>query len=226
MDADSPIPVAVLLDWQNIYRCAREAFGLETQSSAEGTVDPLRLARQLVGLSAGDESLRLREVRIYRGRPDNQRDRKGYSAWRSQTAAWESSMGELLIPRYRDLRYRNGEVVEKGVDVWLAVDLVKIAFEHSDTRVIVMTSDTDLVPALELAVEIRGSCFVEVAGWVGPNPSADILSVEGVRRRRLDRKVFERVQDRTDYSLNARERRKQGWDAQIAAEGKRRRRER
>ncbi|MDA8069550.1 MAG: NYN domain-containing protein [Actinomycetota bacterium] len=229
MDEDAPIWVSVLLDWQNIYRCAREAFGLDGERAVAGTVDPLRLARELVASgSTADQPRKLQEVRVYRGRPDNTKDPKGYSAWRSQTAAWQASMGDLLIPRYRDLRYRRGaegveKGVEKGVDVWLAVDLVKIAMDRGAHRAIVMTSDTDLVPAVELAVEVRGTDFVEVAGWEGQHQSAAILVVAGARRHRLDFRAFQRVSDATDYGVNARARRRQGWDAQIAAEGKRRR---
>lgn len=132
-------------------------------------------------------------------------------------------MGELLIPRYRDLRYRGQEITEKGIDVWMAVDLARIAIERTADRVIVMTSDTDLVPALELAVEVAGEEFVQVAGWAGPNPSAAVLNVGGVRRHQLDRAVHDRVRDDTDYNLPARARRKQGWDAQIHSEGRKRR---
>lgn len=214
--------VAVLLDWQNIYHCARDAFRLHDEGATAGTVDPLKLARYLASDAAAGRMLQ--EVRIYRGRPDNDRDRKSYAAWRSQTAAWERSMGKLFVPRFRDLRYRGGEVVEKGIDVWLAIDLAHIAIDEMADRVVVMSSDTDLLPALELAVERRGDAFVEVAGWDGHAGCAPLLSVRGAAQRRLPRTVYERVCDTTDYNVPARLRRRSGWEAQIAAEGRTRRR--
>jgi hypothetical protein len=117
--------------------------------------------------------------------------------------------------------------VEKGVDVSLAIDLVSLAYLQGADRVVVVSSDTDLVPALELVREIRGDNFAEVAGWIGPHLSAAILSVEGVPQHPLNATDFERLQDNTNYSLSIRVRKRRGdgggWDAQIDAEGKRRR---
>jgi uncharacterized LabA/DUF88 family protein len=220
-DPQPPVWVSVLLDWQNIYKCARDAFGLTDEGSIAGTIDPLKLARHLTSSVSPDG--RLQEVRIYRGRPDNVKDSIGYAAWRSQTAAWKSTMGESLIERYRDLKYRGDEVMEKGIDVWLAIDLVKLAMDKEVDRAIVVSSDTDLLPAIELADEISGGPFVEVAGWVGDHPSAAILSVDGVPRRQLGRTLYERFRDETDYNLSLRVRKKSGWDAQIQAEGRVRR---
>jgi uncharacterized LabA/DUF88 family protein len=222
--ASPPTWVVVLLDWQNIYNCAREAFGLESASSFEGNVYPLKLANHLASGVGPNRSLQ--ELRIYRGRPDNAKSRKSYDAWQSQAAAWKGTCGDRLIPRYRDLRYRGNEVVEKGIDVWLAIDLVKIAMEQDVDRVVVVSSDTDLVPALELAVELRGEEFVEVAGWDGRADAAPILNVAGVVQRGLTKSHYERFRDDTDYNVGIRIRRKQQqqpWDGQIEAEGRHRR---
>jgi uncharacterized LabA/DUF88 family protein len=227
-DNEQPVWVTVLLDWQNIYRCAREAFGLEDGPAVGGTVDPLKLATHL---AAGMDpelgrSRKLQEVRAYRGRPNSAKDRKSYDAFQSQTAAWAKAGGERLVGCYRDLRYRGDEIVEKGIDVWLAIELTTIAYEQSADRVVVVSSDTDLVPALELATKIRGPGFAETAGWDGPTQSAAILNVDGVSQHRLGVIEYERVRDPTDYNLSLRVRRKQSdgsWGAQIAAEGKQRR---
>jgi NYN domain len=222
-----PLWVIVLLDWQNIYSCAREAFGLEDAPGGVGNVYPLKLAVQLA--SGTDEATgrprQLQEVRIYRGRPDGAKYRQWYSAWQSQTAAWKKAGGGRLVERYRDLRERDGVLVEKGVDVSLAIDLISLAYLEEADRVVVVSSDTDLVPALELAREIRGDDFAEVAGWVGPHPSAAVLSVEGVPQHPLNATDFARLQDHTNYTLSVRVRKRQGggWDTQIDAEGKRRR---
>src|ERR1700686_3760371 len=86
-----PLWVAVLLDWQNIYSCAREAFGLEKAPGGVGNVYPLKLAVQLASGTdnATGRPRQLQEVRIYRGRPDGPKFRDWYSAWQSQTAAWK-----------------------------------------------------------------------------------------------------------------------------------------
>jgi uncharacterized LabA/DUF88 family protein len=114
---------------------------------------------------------------------------------------------------------------EKGVDVWLAIDLVEMAIRHTVDRAIVVSTDTDLVPALELAVAERGEEFVEVAGWQGPRESAGLLRVKGHRvvQRALRDNIYRKLHDPTDYNIPKRER-QSSWDAQINAEGRRPRR--
>jgi uncharacterized LabA/DUF88 family protein len=183
-------------------------------------VDPLKLARHLVtGVGA---NRRLQEVRIYRGRSDNVKDAKSYSAWRSQTAAWKQAGGDRVIERYRDLKYRGAEVMEKGIDVWLAIDLVHLAMDEGADRVVVFSTDTDLLPAVELAKKIRGAAFVEVAGWDGARSSAALLDVSEVTKHRLIRRDYDRIHDAADYNVSVRIRKKSDWEAQIQAEGRRR----
>jgi hypothetical protein len=223
-----PLWVSVLLDWQNIYSCAREAFGFEDAPGGVGNVHPMKLA---VHLASGTDAAtgrprQLQDVRIYRGRPDGAKLRDWYRAWQSQTAAWKKAGGDRLFERYRDLRERDGVWVEKGVDVSLAIELITLAYLEGADRVVVVSSDTDLVPALELARSIRGDNFAEVAGWDGPHPSAAVLSVEGVPRHPLGQTDFDRLQDHTNYTLNIRVRKRLGdggWGEQIDAEGKKRR---
>lgn len=226
--AEDPVWVVVLLDWQNIYNCAREAFGFEQSGPIQGNVHPLKLA---VHLASGTDPVlgrprKLQEVRVYRGRPDSAKEQKSYSAWQSQTAAWKKAGGDRFIGCYRDLRYRRGVPVEKGIDVWLAIDLISMAHREAADRIVVVSSDTDLVPALELATGICGAGFVEVAGWDGPSPSAAILNVADVPQHRLNKVDYERLHDSTDYNLSLRVRRRRGdggWDDQIEAEGRHRR---
>jgi hypothetical protein len=223
-----PVWISVLLDWQNIYSCARDAFVLNDSGPIAGNVYPLKLA---VHVASGTDPVlerprKLQDVRIYRGRPDGAKNPGWYRAWQSQTSAWKKAGGDRVIERYRDLRLRDGVWIEKGVDVSLAIDLVSIAHRQEADCVVVVSSDTDLEPALELATELRGEGFVEVAGWDGPGDCAAILSVTGVRQHRLDRGDYERLKDDTDYNLNIRVRRRRGtnsWEDQIGAEGKHRR---
>ncbi|MDR0959015.1 MAG: NYN domain-containing protein [Propionibacteriaceae bacterium] len=76
---------------------------------------------------------------------------------------------------------------EKGVDVELAVDFVAMAVQNDYDVGIMMSLDTDLVPALEFVDSLRsrssGSPRAEVAAW----------SVTGHRKSRLSvpgKKIF------------------------------------
>jgi uncharacterized LabA/DUF88 family protein len=159
------LSVVVLIDWQNTYNCAREAFQLQ-ESYVDGQVDPMKLGVGLTGAPDPTGQRReLQQIRVYRGKPDNARDPIGYGAWRRQAAIWQNRGGDKFALCARDLKYDKFEHGrEKGIDVWLAIDLVRAACHRTADRVVVVSTDTDLVPALELAVQERGPDFVEVAG--------------------------------------------------------------
>lgn len=57
----------------------------------------------------------------------------------------------------------NGKYHEKGVDVQIAVDILVCAYEKLCDRVILVSSDTDLLPAIKKAKE-KG-VFVEYVGF-------------------------------------------------------------
>jgi uncharacterized LabA/DUF88 family protein len=226
-DGERPLSVVVLIDWQNVYNCAREAFGLK-DSFIDGQVDPMKLGVGLAGATdATGRRRELQQIRVYRGKPDNARDSRGYGAWRRQTALWENRGADKFKLCARDLRYdRYGYSREKGVDVWLAIDLVRAACKKTADRVVVVSSDTDLIPALELAVEERGPQFVEVAGWVGSADAAGLLRLPNhrIKHHELGRTAYDKLADPADYSVKKTKAAKTEWDTQISAEGRRPRR--
>ena len=111
----------------------------------------------------------LHDVRTYTGRPDPEKAPKTYAAHMRQCDAWEAS-GVRVVSR--PLRYPRGwpteRAQEKGVDIAMAIDFVTMAIEgHYDVGVI-MSTDTDLRPALEFTsarAEIRQAA---VAAWRAP----------------------------------------------------------
>lgn len=168
--------VVVFLDWQNVYMRARESFHPEGAPSVAGQIDPLDLALTLSERGAPGAVRELKEVRIYRGFPDQAKDPTGYAATRRQVAKW--SLNNKVKVFMRTLRYPDGwypgwsgeSPREKGVDVALAVDVVTCGLDGYYDTGIVMSSDQDLTPALEYIDRRRGSLGnvrIEVAAWKG-----------------------------------------------------------
>jgi uncharacterized LabA/DUF88 family protein len=163
----APEQVVVFIDWQNVYKGARDAFHQGQGSRLLGNVQPVRLAQRLVQLSPGRRR-ELRGVRIYRGQPDPTRDPRGFAANRRQQDAWQRS-GVTVVQR--PLRYPKAwpaeKAREKGVDVALAVDFVMLAVARVYDVGILVSTDTDLVPALEAVVGLGGNRGprAEVAAW-------------------------------------------------------------
>ena len=56
--------------------------------------------------------------------------------------------------------------IEKGIDVALAVDLVRLGMEKAYDAAIVMSGDKDLLPALETVYDLKLG-HVELAAWTG-----------------------------------------------------------
>lgn len=199
--------VGVFLDWQNCYRSARDAFGFGGSGIA-GNVRPLMLGRMLAQIRLeGQGQPELVKERIYTGQASQRHDARTYAANRRQFQSWRNSSPCIEVVT-RTLDYSLGRPREKGIDVRLAIDLVRTAlFEDEHDISVIVSADTDLLPALELIVERRGSEAIEVAAWQGPHWSPSPLAIAGqqIRQHMLTRAIYDRIADTTDYNA-ARER--------------------
>jgi hypothetical protein len=161
--------VVLFVDYQNVFNSARERFHRNgPRCSADGQIEPVRLGQLLA--SRRRRPSRLGEVRVYRGVPDPTRQPEANAANSRQTVAWTKD--PLVSVFRRPLRYPRGwpaiPAQEKGVDVALAIDMVRLALRREYDAAILFSTDTDLVPALEAIREIKA--HVEVASWRGSNP--------------------------------------------------------
>jgi uncharacterized LabA/DUF88 family protein len=202
--------VVVFLDWQNVYKGAREVFCTVNAPHWQGQVDPLALARHLAADSPFDR--KLHHVRIYRGQPDGKLDPKGYAASRRQHAAWQQSPLVTLITR--PLRYPHGwpaaapgeRPQEKGIDVALALDFALMAVRGDYDVGILMSTDTDMKPALEAVAGIGRSPAPrpEVAGWSMPPPGRSrrlAISSRNLYCHWMGKDVYDQIADTIDYSI-------------------------
>jgi NYN domain len=161
--------VVLFVDYQNVFNSARERFHRTgPRCLTDGQIEPVRLGHLLA--SRRQRPSQLAEVRVYRGHPDSTRQPRTRAANDRQTASW---MKDPLVSVFRrPLRYPRGwpaiPAQEKGVDVALAIDMVRLALRSDYDAAILFSTDTDLVPALEAVREIKA--HVEVASWRGGNP--------------------------------------------------------
>lgn len=160
--------VIVFIDAQKFYRNACRAFFDDaTGAHTHGQYRP-----EAVGaiLASRDPDRTLTQVRLYTGRPDANLQPKAHRANVRQCQAWEAA-GCFVF--HRPLRYPPGwpSVVdgqrpeEKGIDVAMAVDIVRFAHDRAYDVAIVCTGDTDLIPAIEDVLGAGTGARVEVAGW-------------------------------------------------------------
>lgn len=206
--------VSVFIDYQNVYHCAREAFGdPQTDPPTFGHIRPHRLGLLLKQLGEPvDPARELIAVTVYRGKPGTKSHPRLQSAFARQVAAWTNL--PLTTVKMRPLRYEPIEwsssqptkwrAKEKGIDVLMALDIALGACGDRYDVAIVVSADTDLVPAIDVA--LQAGKRVETATWHSRALLTSPLkaSVRKLWNHRLDRQRFEYVRDDTDYLTRVR----------------------
>ncbi len=153
----------VFVDGQNLYHGAREAFGYSYPNYDIGA-----LAQTLCSV----RGWMLLQTRFYTGVPDACDSERWHKFWSAKLLA----MSRQGIHTYsRSLRYRNKVVTlpdgrdtsirtgeEKGIDVRIAIDIIRMAHRREYDVALVFSQDQDLS---EVARELR-VIAKEQARWI------------------------------------------------------------
>ncbi|MGB8383051.1 MAG: NYN domain-containing protein [Dermatophilaceae bacterium] len=192
--------VVVFLDYQNVHGWVRRRFLPFGADPGEGHVFPLKVGELLTARRRRESELM--EVRVYRGRPNPERQPGAARANDRQTAMWERSDRVTVIRR--NLQYPSdypvSKATEKGIDVAVAVDLIRLAMSGHMDAAILFSSDNDLLPAVEVLWAMP-QCHIEVASWSG----ASRIRLPGTQHpwcHHLNEGDFQMVRDRYDYSAH------------------------
>ncbi|GAB3109638.1 hypothetical protein GCM10027055_07960 [Janibacter alkaliphilus] len=190
--------VGVFFDYQNVHGWARRCFLDNAADPADGHIHPLAAAQLLVRRRKFAGALE--RACVYRGRPNPSKQEGAARANDRQASEWGRS--PLIQLTRRNLAYPRGwpgiPPAEKGIDVAIAVDMLRMAIADEIDVAILFSSDNDLLPALE-AVRDHTDCHVEVAAWTGSNR----LRFDGTQTpycHYLGQSDFESVRDHTDYA--------------------------
>lgn len=141
--------IMIFMDGQNIYHLAKKAWapvppdGWSPYSFPSYDVE--KLAKELV---LRQSQCVLSGIRFYTGVPDASYSDFWHDFWTNKLRYLASRRIEL----YRGRINPNGQ--EKGVDVSLAIDLIKLTYEQAYDTAIIVSQDQDFGPAVKLAKEI------------------------------------------------------------------------
>jgi uncharacterized LabA/DUF88 family protein len=168
----SDVPtLAVVMDYQNIHLTAHDLFAPYGTPVHEVLIHPLLFAEQMLAERATrqrDERMKravLTDVYVYRGQPGNKQQPDLHRYTQAQRSEW--TRDSRVQVTYRPLRYAPGRPPEeKGIDVLVAINLVRLAQEARHDVVVLAAHDTDQEPALEMAAGF-GRARVETCGWEG-----------------------------------------------------------
>lgn len=164
MPGEPTVPRAVaFVDGQNLYHSARAAFGC-----AYPDFDAGALSRAV----CRNEGWSLRRVRFYTGVPDPRHDPFWSAFWQAKLAQMgRHGIETCSLPlRYRmhattmaDGRVQTTRIAEeKGIDVRIAIDVVRMAHRRLYDVALLFSQDQDLS---EVAKEIREIAH-EQARWI------------------------------------------------------------
>jgi len=149
-----PDPQAfAFFDGQNVYRSVKRMYGC-----THPNYDPLKLAQQI----CTNQGWQLKETRFYTGVPIASEAPLWHHFWRAKFAQMRR---DGIIVFSRELRYQDEEVSlpnghtclvrvgkEKGIDVRIAIDIIRLAHQRVYDVAIIFSQDQDLS---EVAKEIR-----------------------------------------------------------------------
>jgi uncharacterized LabA/DUF88 family protein len=193
----------VFVDGQNLFHSAREAFGYSYPN-----YDVSTLAREV----CTRQGWHLDQVRFYTGIPDPTDDPFWNHFWLHKLAM----LGRQGVVVYsRSLRYRNRRVrlpggtehtylagEEKGIDVRIALDIVRMAHRGVYDVALVFSQDQDLS---EVAEEVR-TVAREQDRWLKIGCAYPISPTSRNRRGinktdwiPIDRALYDTCVDRRDY---------------------------
>ncbi|MGH7411168.1 MAG: NYN domain-containing protein [Candidatus Methylomirabilis sp.] len=193
------------IDGQNLYHSARSAFGYTYPN-----FDALALAERLCRL----QGWQLAQVRFYTGIPTRTDNPRWHHFWSHKLAAMGRQgihvYSRLLRYHAKTVRLLDGALAtimageEKGVDVRIALDVVRLAHSGEYDVAVLFSQDQDLS---ELAKEIR-VIFAQRARWLkiacafpsSPN-SRNRRGINKTDWIKIDRATYDACLDRRDYRV-------------------------
>jgi uncharacterized LabA/DUF88 family protein len=199
--------VFAYFDGQNLFNAAKRAFGED-----KVRYDPLQLAR----LVCSREDWNLLKVFFYTGVPPYQKSRFLNIFWELKI---HSMKRRGINCHTRELMYRRRDVTlddgsehqvsvaeEKGIDVRIAVDVVKHAYSRSYDIGLIFSQDNDLMPAVDHVRELakEGGWPVKFATAFPVGPTSDRWGIRNTDWKEIDRAEYESCLDPWDYEPSVR----------------------
>ena len=162
-----PDRVAVFIDYQNAHLTPHDLWCPRESPKHLCLVHPGVLGQLLIKRRAQGGLLSV--IQVFRGKPNSRREPALARYSDRQAEEWQRD--PLVVVHRRELKYPHNygtpeceeKPQEKGVDVHLAISLVSAAYRSECDVAVVVSHDTDLLPAIQLAHEL--GLRVEVAAW-------------------------------------------------------------
>lgn len=193
-----PLRTVVLIDGQNLYHLAKDAWAPDPAKGPSPyswpSYDVEKLAQWLVSRKPNRV---LSGIRFYTGVPNpriGDKERMWHGFWTNKLRG----MTNRGIHVYRGRINPGGQ--EKGVDVSLAIDLIRLTYERAYDVAVIVSQDWDFGPAVLLAKKIA----TEQGRLVGvesafPRLDPKQRGVPGTEWTFIDKATYDACRDPRDY---------------------------
>jgi uncharacterized LabA/DUF88 family protein len=196
--------VHTFFDGQNLLKAAEKAFGYNFPN-----FDPFKLSQQITALEPGRT---LETIHFYTGIHDAAENRFWYNFWTNKLNALKRHGAHVVT---RVLKYSEQPVEispgqfkkvrigrEKGIDVRIALDLVRLARLQKYDVAVIFSQDQDLAEAVaevkEISQELQRWIRIESAFPVGKGKLGR-RGIDGTQWRIIDKSLYDLCIDSTDY---------------------------
>ena len=195
--------VIAFFDGQNLFHSAQEAFGY-----THPNFDPQLLAQSV----CDSNSWQLDRVYFYTGVPSASEDPIWQDYWARRIVAMRNA-GVYTFTR--TLRYQNKIIkisdgvdfettipVEKGIDVRIALDVVRLALKKYYDLALIFSQDQDLSEAVKEIRQISSdqNRWIGVASAFPVSPdSQNKRGIDKTHWRPIDRQTYDKCLDPRDY---------------------------
>jgi hypothetical protein len=190
-------------DGQNLFNAAKESFGYPFPN-----YDPQKVAQTI----CAQQGWGLCGIHFYTGIPDQTMDPDRHHFWSAKLAI----MGTRGVQSFtRPLRYQNKVITlpngsitttpvgrEKGIDVRIALDVVRHALEKRYDVALILSQDQDLSEAVNDVKMIaqREQRWIKIASAFPFSPtSQNRRGINGTDWIKIDRQMYDACLDPNDY---------------------------
>ena len=196
--------VHVFFDGQNLFHAAKECFGYKYPN-----YDPIKLAQAITNIIP---ERKLTQIHFYTGIHDIRHEPFWHAFW-SNKLTLVPTKGVRVVTRklkYSDVPVQldNGATKrvkvgrEKGIDLRLGLDLVRLARKDEYDVAIIFSQDTDLEEAVDEVYDIKK----EFKRWIWLECAFPISSMannpRGISKtqwRKIDKSLYDQCTDPRDY---------------------------
>lgn len=191
------------IDGQNLYRCAKDIFGYNHPN-----YDVIKLSAKICESNGWN----LHEVRFYTGVPSVEDDPFWHGFWSAKLAVLGKRGAKVYsrplryhektfnIPGYGDYTYMVGR--EKGIDIRMALDTIRLFREDKADVIILFSQDQDFTEVVKELIENarERNTWIKVACAFPDSPYiSNCRGINNTEWIRISKELYDACIDPIDY---------------------------